>query len=119
MDLMDDKGLDGFGIFTHDLDLIELGPHVEDHIVHAVDVDDLPHQGIGHHIQAESQQHHRHDHAVQRQQDVFELHRLKHLGLEDFGQGIRPAVGVAQAVCDPRAHAVDDAEKHDGDQLLL
>ena len=26
VDLMDDKGFDGFGVFTHDLDLIELGP---------------------------------------------------------------------------------------------
>ena len=119
VDLMDDKGFDGFGVFTHDLDLIELGPHVEDDVVHAVDVDDLSYQSVGHHIQTEAQQHHSHDDPVQCQQDVFELYRLKHLGLEDLGQGIGAAVGVAQAVGDPRAHPVDDAEKHHGDQFLL
>ena len=57
MDRMDDKIFDLFHMLPDDMDVVKLWSQIEDHIVHAVDVDDLPHQGIGHHIQAESQQH--------------------------------------------------------------
>ena len=79
VDLVDDKALDLSGVVADDLHLVELGPQVEVHVVHAVDVEDLPHKGVGHHVQAEGGQHDHHDGPLQRQHDVLQLHRPEDL----------------------------------------
>ena len=119
MDLVDDEPLDLGGVVADDLHLVELGPQVEDHVVHAVDVDDLPHKGVGHHVQAEGGQHDHHNGPLQRQHDVLQLHRPEDLFLQNLGQGVGPSVGVPQAVGDSGPYPVDHAEEHDGDELLL
>ena len=102
-----------------DLHLVELGAQVEDHVVHGVDIDDLAHTGIGHHVQAEGGQHDHHDGALDHQHDGFQLHRPKYLFLQQLGQGVGPPVGIAQTVGESGAHAVNHAEEHDGDEFLL